>query len=88
MKLSKALPAFANIVEMRTKVISMGTFLSAVLYTRYAAAELSLPLLAMMTAAVLCVDMGTTALNGFFDFVRGVDRFGRTREGDKVLVNR
>ncbi len=86
MRLFRAVAAFANIVEIRTKVISMGTFFSAVLYSWYAAGDLSLPLLAMMTIAVLCVDMGTTAMNSFFDFVRGVDRAERIREGDKVLV--
>jgi 1,4-dihydroxy-2-naphthoate octaprenyltransferase len=78
--------AFIHIVELRTKVISMTTFVSAVLYSRYAGEEVRLPLLLLMTAAVLLVDMGTTAFNSFFDYVRGVDHRAHTREEDKLLV--
>ena len=78
--------AFVHIVELRTKVISMTTFISAVLYSRYIGEAVRLPLLLLMTAAVLLVDMGTTAFNSFFDYIRGVDHRAHTQEEDKLLV--
>lgn len=42
---------------------------------------------ALLLAAILLVDMGTTAFNSFFDYLRGVDERRRNREDDKVLVH-
>jgi 1,4-dihydroxy-2-naphthoate octaprenyltransferase len=85
-KVVSAAAAFSNIVELRTKVISMTTFFAAVLYSLYVEEWISPTLLGLMTAAVLCVDLGTTAFNSFFDYLRGVDHRSHTREGDKVLI--
>lgn len=42
---------------------------------------------ALLLVAILLVDMGTTAFNSFFDYLRGVDERRRNREDDKVLVH-
>lgn len=77
---------FFRIVEIRTKVVSMSTFTIAVLYTLYATGDFSWLLFALMLAAVLMVDMGTTAFNIYFDYLRGVDHADYEREREKVLV--
>lgn len=77
---------FFRIVEIRTKIVSVSTFSIAVLYSVYAAGSFSWPLLMLMTAAVLLVDMGTTAFNIYFDYLRGVDHADYQREKEKVLV--
>ena len=79
---------FARIVEIRTKIVSVSAFLIGTLFAAWYAGEFS-PLLALlMLAATLCVDMGTTGFNSYFDFHSGVDNAQFNRERDKVLVHR
>ncbi len=78
---------FNRIVEIRTKIISMGTFLSATLYTYVNTGTYNLSRFLLMAAAVLFIDMGTTGFNTFFDYVRGTDTRERNYEKDKVLVH-
>jgi len=78
---------FNRIVEIRTKIISMGTFLSATLYTYVNTGTFHLNRFLLMAAAVLFIDMGTTGFNSFFDYVRGTDTRERNFEKDKVLVH-
>ena len=76
----------AHIVELRTKLVSVFSFgvaLSAVMgygtLTSLAAAVLFL-------VTLIGIDMGTTAFNTYFDFIRGTDSHTYTREPDKVLL--
>jgi 1,4-dihydroxy-2-naphthoate octaprenyltransferase len=78
---------FARVVEIRTKVISLSSLLIGTLFAAYAAGRFSLPRFLLMAVAALAVDMGTTAFNTFFDFIRGVDDPRFNRETDKVLVH-
>lgn len=79
---------FARIVEIRTKIISLSAFLIGTLFAAYHADRLSWPLLLLMLAATLAVDMGTTGFNSYFDYRSGVDNKRFNRERDKVLVHR
>jgi 1,4-dihydroxy-2-naphthoate polyprenyltransferase len=79
---------FLSIVEIRTKVVSLTSFGLGTLYAAWAGGTFSWPVAAVMLAAVLCVDMGTTAFNSFFDHERRVDEPEHNREEDKVLVHR
>jgi 1,4-dihydroxy-2-naphthoate octaprenyltransferase len=79
---------FCHIVELRTKVVSVSTFLTASLFAYVTTGLFSLPRFAVMAVAVLCVDMGTTAFNSYFDYVNGTDRAQDNWEADKVLVHR
>jgi len=78
---------FLHIVEMRTKLISMGTVASATLYALSLQGKLPLVELLLMVVATLCVDMGTTGFNTFFDYYRGTDNEQYTKEKEKVLVH-
>lgn len=71
---------------MRTKIVSVSTFTIATLYALYSTGSFSWLLFALMAAAVLMVDMGTTAFNIYFDYRSGVDHLAYQREEDKVLV--
>lgn len=65
----------------------MATFVVGTLYA-VTQAEVFSPLVTLlMAAAVLLVDMGTTAFNNFFDFFRGTDRTEFNVEENKVLVH-
>lgn len=78
---------FLAVVEIRTKIVSVSTFsLAALSIAADRGAVPALPCLALF-AAVLAVDMGTTAFNSYFDYLRGVDETERNRERDKVLVH-
>ena len=82
---------FLNIVEIRTKVVSMATFgcasLASAFFLLEQGAEFPWINWIVMLAAVLAVDMGTTGFNTYFDYVKGVDLTGFNREKDKVLVH-
>lgn len=78
---------FARIVEMKTKVISMGTFFSATAYALFIHSSLSIKNVLLMGLATLFVDMGTTGFNTFYDFIRGTDNKTYTVEEEKVLVH-
>ena len=78
---------FFMIVEIRTKVISVSTYLLATLYAIAAGAPVALLDAGLLLVAVLCVDMGTTAFNTFYDYLRGVDNALFTVEPDKVLLH-
>jgi 1,4-dihydroxy-2-naphthoate octaprenyltransferase len=76
-----------NVVELRTKVISVSSFALGTAFAAYEAGEFSLLMTFLMLVAVLGVDMGTTAFNSYFDVKRGVDSRQLNREHDKVLVH-
>lgn len=78
---------FNRIVEIRTKVISMGTFLCGSLYAAVATGTWSWSRFVVMLFAVLFVDMGTTGFNSYFDFTSGTDKAELNFERDKVLVH-
>lgn len=78
---------FLHIVEIRTKLISMGTVASASLYALLLQGSLPIAKLVLMVVATLCVDMGTTGFNTFFDYYRGTDNSRYTKEREKVLVH-
>lgn len=78
---------FNRIVEIRTKIISMGTFLTGSLFALATAQSWSWPRFLVMLLAVLFVDMGTTGFNSYFDFINGTDRAQYNLEKDKVLVH-
>jgi 1,4-dihydroxy-2-naphthoate octaprenyltransferase len=78
---------FFRIVEMRTKIISMGTFFMASVYGYYLSGTVHWPIFFIMLFATLAVDMGTTGFNTYFDFRRGTDSIEYTKESGKVLVH-
>lgn len=78
---------FLNIVEMRTKVVSMGTFFSATLFSATQEGRISVLNAMLMGLATLCIDMGTTGFNTYFDYRNGTDSKRFNKEPDKVLVH-
>ncbi len=78
---------FNRIVEIRTKIISMGTFLTGSVFALATTQSWSWPRFIVMALAVLFVDMGTTGFNSYFDFINGTDKAQYNLERDKVLVH-
>lgn len=81
------LKQFNAVVEIRTKIISMGTFLSATLFAVVDKGQWSTYKFILMILAVLCVDMGTTGFNSYFDYINGTDNKKFNKEESKVLVH-
>lgn len=77
---------FFAVVELRTKIVSVSSFALGTLYAAWADGVFSPLRAALMLAATLAVDMGTTAWNSYFDYIRGTDDARFNREDDKVLV--
>lgn len=77
---------FLRIIEIRTKIISMGTFACGTLFALHTEGTLSIPIVLLMGFATLFVDMGTTGFNSYFDYRNGTDSQENNSEDDKVLV--
>ncbi len=78
---------FLRIIEIRTKIVSVSTFVLALLASLWVLGSVPWLTISLLFVAVLAVDMGTTAFNTYFDFERGVDAPATNREADKVLVH-
>ena len=78
-----------KIVDIRTKVVSVSSLLVGSAWALASAPErFSAGLFALMAAATLLVDMGTTGFNSYFDFRSGVDTRDSDQERFKALVQR
>ena len=80
------LKAFLGVVEIRTKLVSASGLALGTLYAAYETGRFAPVRFLLVLAAALAVDMGTTAFNSYFDYVRSVDSAQWTRERDKVLL--
>lgn len=78
---------FLSIVEIRTKIVSLSTFILAYFATIAQGGVPQILPTVLLFFSVLSVDMATTALNTFFDFERGVDSLEYNQEKDKPLVH-
>lgn len=83
---------FLAIVEIRTKVVSVSSFLLGTLFSMRCLSTQGIGRVHWgralgMFLATLCVDMGTTAWNTYFDYLRGTDDPRINREPDKVLIH-
>ncbi len=86
MKSIQFLRDFFAVVEMRTKLVSVTTLTSAILYVWWRSGFPEPMPLVLMWAASLAVDMGTTAFNNYFDYLRGTDRHRDISEPDKIVA--
>ena len=78
---------FLKIVDIRTKIVSVSSLLIGSAWALATAPDrFSWGLFALMAAATLLVDMGTTGFNSHFDFVTGVDTRESDQERFKALV--
>jgi len=83
---------FLAVVEIRTKVVSVSSFLLGTLFAMRCLSVQGIGAIhwgraLSMFLATLCVDMGTTAWNTYFDYLRGTDDPRINREPDKVLIH-
>ena len=78
---------FLAIVEIRTKIVSLSTYVLATAYLVYRGKALDGINALLMFFAMLFVDMGTTGFNTYFDHRSGVDSASHNREVSKVVVH-
>jgi len=79
---------FLQIVDIRTKIVSLSSLAIGTAYAAAAWQVFSPGVFALMLLATLFVDMGTTAFNSYYDFRAGVDTVATDIEKWKVLVQR
>jgi 1,4-dihydroxy-2-naphthoate octaprenyltransferase len=77
-----------QIVDIRTKIVSLSSLAIGTSYAVYLTHAFSPGLLVVMLFATLCVDMGTTGFNSYYDFMYGVDTPETDVEKWKALVQR
>src|SRR5512136_128324 len=79
---------FLQIVDIRTKIVSVSSLLIGTAYAVYLTHAFQPGRFVLMLLATLCVDMGTTGFNSYFDFKNGVDTVDTDVEKWKALVQR
>lgn len=77
-----------DIVEIRTKVVSLCTLMVAIAYVFCQSGTVNPVLLGLLVLAALLVDMGTTGFNTWFDYWQGTDSLSWNMEPAKVLVHK
>ncbi|MEP7183329.1 MAG: prenyltransferase [Betaproteobacteria bacterium] len=77
-----------QIVDIRTKIVSMSSLVIGTAYAVWLTRSFSPGVFAAMLLATLCVDMGTTGFNSYYDFLHGVDAVDTDVEKSKALVQR
>ncbi len=85
--LSMTLRQFLDIVEIRTKIVSLSGLLIGSLAALLMSDSFSWQAMVLMWLASLAVDMGTTAFNSFFGWYDGSDSRRFNQERDKILVH-
>lgn len=78
---------FLFIVEIRTKIVSVSTFLLALSYTLWTTGSVPIYLAILTLIAALFVDMGTTGFNSYFDWYHNVDDPRFNKEDAKVIIH-
>jgi len=78
--------AFASLVELRTKAASVLPFLFGLAYARRNFGSFDASNSLLMLASLLCVDMGTTALNNYADWKRARRKEGYNYEVHNAVV--
>ena len=79
---------FLQIVDIRTKIVSVSSLLIGTAYAVYATQAFHPGMFVLMLLATLFVDMGTTGFNSYYDFLQGVDTVDTDVEKWKALVQR
>lgn len=77
---------FLKLVELPTKVASVFPFLIGTIYAYSRFGELNVGNLLMMFAAMICLDMATTALNNYMDYKLAVKTHGFNYEQHNAIV--
>lgn len=77
-----------RLLELRTKIVSLSSFLIGTAYAFSHSGRLSSARFALMAIATLCIDFATAGFNSYYDFRHGVDRPDTDVEKYKVLVHR
>lgn len=78
--------AFVSLVELRTKAASLLPFLFGLAYARRNFGAFDAINSLLMLASLLCVDMGTTALNNYADWKRARRREGYNYETHNAVA--
>jgi len=81
------LNVFLKLVEIQTKIASFTPFLMGNLYLFYHYANFKITNFILMFFSLLCVDMGTTAVNNYQDYVRAEKKEGYNYEKHNAIVN-
>lgn len=82
-----SLAAFLKLVEIQTKIASLTPFLLGNLYLFYHYANFKITNALLMFFSLLFVDMGTTAVNNYQDYLRAEKKEGYNYEKHNAIVN-
>jgi len=82
-----SLAAFLKLVEIRTKIASFTPFLLGNLYLFYHYSSFSILNFILLLFSLLCIDMGTTAVNNYQDFLKAEKKEGYNYEEHNAVVN-
>ncbi|ODS50166.1 MAG: UbiA prenyltransferase, partial [Halanaerobium sp. 4-GBenrich] len=79
--------AFLKLVEIQTKIASFTPFLMGNLYLLYHYSNFKITNFILMFISLLSVDMGTTAINNYQDYLKAEKKEGFNYEQHNAVVN-
>lgn len=81
-----SIKGFLKLVEIQTKVASIFPFLIGTFYAIYRFDLFNLKNFLLMLISLLCIDMATTAINNYLDFIRANKKYGYGYESHNGIV--
>lgn len=82
-----SLTAFLKLVEIRTKIASLTPFILGNLYLLFHYSNFNKLNFLLLLFSLFCIDMGTTAVNNYQDFLRAEKKEGFNYEEHNAIVN-
>ncbi len=78
--------SFFKLVEIQTKVASLMPFILGLLFTYDRYQTINPQLVSLFFISMICMDMGTTAVNNFMDYKRAIKKEGYNFEVHNVMA--
>lgn len=80
------LSSFFKLVEIQTKVASMIPFLLGIVFTIFRYHKLDGIRMMILFISMICIDMGTTAINNYLDNKRAIHKEGYNYESHNAII--
>lgn len=81
-----SIKSFLKLIEIKTKIASLSPFILGNLYLIYHYQEFAIINFILMFISLLAVDMGTTAINNYQDYIKAKKRQGYNYEKHNAIV--
>lgn len=79
--------SFLKLVEIQTKVASLIPFILGILFSMYRYGRVDAGKIALFFLSLICIDMATTAINNYMDYLKAVKKEGYNYETHNAITS-